>query len=1026
MLLKNATGPAFPIQGTTFFELSLPKSNTKVQVNALVVKNLNHPLLVSWLTCVELDLVHKSFPFVSISDYMASISNSSISSPRADNSLQIIPSAMAKLTVDPKQLLLNEYPDVIHDHLNPVPMNTPPMHIYVNNCGSRPLLISTARQVPKHYQLAAETSIKDLLEKGVIERVTFPTPWCSPAFFVLKPDGVNVRIVTDFTELNKHVIRPVHPFPSSTDIMQSIPSTAKIFAKLDAVHGYFQLALDKESSLLTTFLLPSGRFKYKRAPMGLSASSDEWCQKSDFVVEGFDFCKKIVDDILIWATSEPELINNCRKVLDKCRQLNVSISAKKLKIAKSLTFAGHLVSDSGIKPDPAQTDAIKKFPRPTNISELRSFMGLVNQLASFLPDLAQITTNLRKLLSPKNAYLWLEIHEQEFLKTKEILTSDLIVKPFDPNLSTFLITDASRLHGLGFALVQKSKNDTLRLIQCGSKSLNDAQRNYAIIELECLGIQYAIQKCKFYLHGKDTFTVITDHKPLLGVFKKHLNDLDNPRLQRIREKIMGYNFSIEWLAGKKNLIADALSRAPVFDATEKEEDIPLPCFTTISCLVTSNPEHQIKLTEMASKADNDYKFLLASIQNTDKEVPNTPQAIRFQKDFHRLSVSEEVPGLILIDSNKIVIPNNYIKKIVTWLHTGHNGFDKTIKLAKDLYYWHGMNNDIKQVINNCNQCKELAPSLQRLTLLEKQTYEETRPMESVGSDLFSYAGKDYIIMVDRFSGFVMCSDPLRSTTSEKIIALLDSWFQILGYPKTIRTDGGPQYRKPFSDYCDLKNIKHEVSSPYNPKSNGLAENAVKSAKHLLIKCNNDKTDFQQALSFWRNVPRQSLPSPAEMLFGRRQKSCLPTLDNHHRPINMEKAVTDKDTLRARMKKTYNKRAKETPRLTTGDHVIIQNADTKRWCHEGIIESVRPDNISFHIKLPSGQVVLRGRRLVKKVSDFQDSPLQLQPTPPPSSDDNSLTSSTIIPSSPSTSASSSPSPPPGRPQRTRKKPLRYRT
>ena len=169
----------------------------------------------------------------------------------------------------------------------------------------------------------------------------------------------------------------------------------------------------------------------------------------------------------------------------------------------------------------------------------------------------------------------------------------------------------------------------------------------------------------------------------------------------------------------------------------------------------------------------------------------------------------------------------------------------------------------------------------------------------------------------------------------------------------------------------------------------------------------------------------SLPSPAEMLFGRRQKSCLPTLDSHHHPINMEKAVTDKDAQRARMKLHYNKRAKETPRLTVGDHVIIQNADTKRWCHEGIIESVRPDNISFHIKLPSGQVVLRGRRLVKKVNDFHTSPPPQQQLSSNSSDEHSSPPTTPPPPQ-STSTSSSPPPPPRRPQRSRKKPLRYRT
>ena len=189
-------------------------------------------------------------------------------------------------------------------------------------------------------------------------------------------------------------------------------------------------------------------------------------------------------------------------------------------------------------------------------------MGLANQLAFFMPDLAQNTSKIRKLLSPNNAFLWLPYHEEEFENTKNILCSKIIVKPFDQNLKTYLITDASRLHGLGFALLQLEATNKFRLIQCGSKSLNDTQRNNATIELECLAINHAIKKCKFYLHGKDNFTVITDHKPLLGILTKNLDDLDNPRLQQMREKVMGFNFNIEWIAGKSNLIADALSRTP--------------------------------------------------------------------------------------------------------------------------------------------------------------------------------------------------------------------------------------------------------------------------------------------------------------------------------------------------------------------------------------------------------------------------------------------------------------------------------
>ena len=180
---------------------------------------------------------------------------------------------------------------------------------------------------------------------------------------------------------------------------------------------------------------------------------------------------------------------------------------------------------------------------------------------------------MRKLLSPKNAFLLLPEHEQEFFKTKEILTSKLSVKPFDINLPTILITDASRLNGMGFALIQKEENNNIRLIQCGSKSLTSCQQNYATIEVECLAIFNAVNKCKLFLHGAKHFTGITDHKPLVGIFNKHINDLDNRRLQNLLEKVMGYNFTVSWLAGKHNLIADALSRYPLLnEEPEIKED----------------------------------------------------------------------------------------------------------------------------------------------------------------------------------------------------------------------------------------------------------------------------------------------------------------------------------------------------------------------------------------------------------------------------------------------------------------------
>ena len=194
----------------------------------------------------------------------------------------------------------------------------------------------------------------------------------------------------------------MHLFPAVRDILQAIPTNAKIFAKLDAVQGYFQLALDEEVSHLTTFLLPQGRFRYTRAPMGLNASSNKWCAKSDALIEGCPWARKIVDDTIIWAEDRQQLKRRIRQVLENCRRLNITISKKKFEIREEIEFAGH---KGGISPDQSKYDAISKFQTPKNIKELRSFLGLAQQLGAFIPDLAHLTAKIRPLLKKGTAFL---------------------------------------------------------------------------------------------------------------------------------------------------------------------------------------------------------------------------------------------------------------------------------------------------------------------------------------------------------------------------------------------------------------------------------------------------------------------------------------------------------------------------------------------------------------------------------------------------------------------------------------------
>ena len=309
--MEAANGSEINILGTCTFQATYQTTGKTTEIVALVAKDTLDSL-ISWHDLIELgwELNHQ----------LRTMTNPSESAVRS----------MTKI--------VKKFNTVFSDELSETPMKAPPMKIHLKD-NAKPFRISTARQVPLRFKEESDKEVQSYIEKGVIVKVTEPTNWCAPGFFVPKPDGVRVRMVTDFTALNEFVDRPVHPFPSVGEVVQSVPSSAKSFAKLDAVHGYFQLALDEESFKLTTFLLPSGRYQYLRAPMGLSASSDEWCRMSDWIVEGLPWAMKIVDDKLVWASDLSTLEQRVEEVLEHCKQINITISMKKFQIAEEFIFA---------------------------------------------------------------------------------------------------------------------------------------------------------------------------------------------------------------------------------------------------------------------------------------------------------------------------------------------------------------------------------------------------------------------------------------------------------------------------------------------------------------------------------------------------------------------------------------------------------------------------------------------------------------------------------------------------------------
>ncbi len=238
---------------------------------------------------------------------------------------------------------------------------------------------------------------------------------------------------------------------------------------------------------------------------------------------------KLVDDIPVHAPSLVDLRGRIRGVPQRCRAHGIVLSKKKFEIGRNVYFAGHKVTDGSIRPDEERLGVISKFPKPQDTHQLRSFLGLANQLGNFLPNLAAGTVQMRGLLRKRMAWVWTPDHKKEFVAVKKLLTSAPAAHYFDLQLESKLLTDASR-SGIGFALIQEGpegqKINYVRLagITFGRVPLRPGGVGG--------GVVYAIQKCAFYIMGAPKpFTVVTDHKPLLVVFYKPLSETPNPQLQ---------------------------------------------------------------------------------------------------------------------------------------------------------------------------------------------------------------------------------------------------------------------------------------------------------------------------------------------------------------------------------------------------------------------------------------------------------------------------------------------------------------
>jgi hypothetical protein len=793
--------------------------------------------------------------------------------------------------------------------------------------------ISAPRKCSIHMKERIKKELDDMEKKKIIRKVNEHSDWCSNVCFVTKKDN-SLRVCLDPKKLNENLRRCPHKIPTVEELNPTFDG-AQYFSKLDAKAGYWSVKLAEKSQLLTTFRSPLGqRYCFMRMPFGLNTAQDDFQRKMDEILENLDGVVGIADDVCVIGKTEDEHDRNLLKLMDRAVEKGLIFNSSKCLIKQeSISFFGNTYTRSGIKPDPNKVRDIKKMPSPTNKDELRRFLGMITYLNQFVPSFSDKSAILRDLLKNETPWFWEEAHEKAYTALKDAISQESQLSYFSTQKDIKLEVDASQ-KGLGTAIIQDGKP-----VAFGSKALTETQSRYSNIEREMLAIVFGCERHHTLLYGK-SFTVITDHKPLVTICNKPIHAAP-ARLQRMLLRVQGYNFNIIYRPGKDMILADALSRLPNkenckdidldnrVDSIDIEQD---PTELRNICLINFSTQKQEELHEETAR-DPVLNALKEIIHHgwpeNIKEIPTNLRPYWPYRD--ELAIESGV----IFKGKQVLIPPPLRADILKRLHSSHFGIEKTRHLSRESCYWPNINKDIEVMCKECELCQEYQRGNKREPMIPYEI--PSKPWQMIATDLFEIQGRQFLIISDKYSKFPLVDEIPQPTTSEAITKKFKQYCAMFGKPQHIYSDNGPQYSgKSFRDFCQTWGIKHITSSPTHSRSNGYIERQIGYIKPLMEKCIRNGQDHNLMLLNIRATPISSTQkSPAELLLGTPITTLLPsrsTVGNEEDRAELYKAQE-----RMIAHDTQGTKKETLPPLHAGQSVRVLSQKNNRWFPGKIVD-----------------------------------------------------------------------------------------
>jgi transposase InsO family protein len=699
-------------------------------------------------------------------------------------------------------------------------------------------------------------------------------------------------------------------------------SGCKYFTSLDLKCGYYQIKIKEDSISKSAFITSEGHYEYVRMPLGICNGPAVFQRLMDKVLGKLRFGRIIcfMDDLLIATKSIEENMQCLESVLKVLQENGLTINLEKCNFFQNkINFLGYEISNEGIRPGTKKLSAIKDYPTPVNVHQVRQFLGLVNYFRKFVKNCAILCRPLTKLLKKGIAWEWGEEQNKTVNALKNELLTNSLLTIFDPKLPIILYTDASR-DGLGCIVVQVTKEGE-KPIYFYSRQTTMEEKKYHSFELELLAIVVGLKRFRHYLLG-NRFKIVTDCNAVrYSITKQEINS----RIGRWVLQTQEFDFDIVHRPGAQMQHVDALSRSPVgYSAVGANESV-----MSISIM---EPDWLLSVQLQDPCICSIREILVSGEAESHKQIFNNYELLG-NKVYRRTEYGR-----------RWLVPKQCIWQVIRANHDdiGHFAVDKTIERIKSKYWFTHMKRIVTKYVNNCMNCiynKNIHGKKEgKLYPIPKYA----RPFHTLHIDHLGPFVKStkknthLLVMVDSFTKFVFIA-PVQNTKSKCVINELNNLFKVFGNPNRIICDAGSAFTsKMFRDFCIDRKIRQHVIATAMPRSNGQVERynltVLEAMRSKGADTDNNKwdtyiTDIQQGINSTINKSTAAVPS--EVFFGYRLQvdSDIPMDESNEQVVDvtaLRKTVDKNIKMTAeKQKQLFDSKRKNAKDYKVGDLVVIK-------------------------------------------------------------------------------------------------------